>query len=313
MRRSTKILNSTVDDLLFDEPAELSKVYRYLCNHMDSSTCITGIKRRVSFQAIKELLEVPQTKGRAVVPSSRRKARSVLARMHSIGLIIDKGDCVFYMQHETDSMRKAQGKPKAGTMLASNSNGLGGNLAQAKPKVGPHLSTTTTTTNFFQMFSEWEPSQGFDQDALRAGYQIAGKHEALYNSAMIDVKYAYMGKEELIATKRNQIGWQAEVIRSMKYLLRQHLSDLAKLKGDGANAKPSSAKPAKGGKSSSVKQFISRVPNDDGDLDRYFEKYKGMGAPKAKQRRDYSYQSWRADLVRWRADELRKNLQEESA
>lgn len=309
------VLNTEVRELLFDECGDITKIYLYLLDHMDSKTCVTGIKRRVSHQAIKELIEVPATKGRVSVPCDRRRARTLLNRMVAIGLIVDHGNCVFYLVHEVAhksvSRRLAQGWPEASTDVINNNNDLGNSLAQGEREVGTHLTTTTTTTKFFQMFGEWEPTEGFAQDALRAGYDITGKHQALFNAALIDVRYAYMGKEELIQTRRNQIGWQSEVIRSMKYLLKQHLADVKKINsGSETPVAQSGKKPGAGvaGGKGAVSQLIPRVPAGDAELDRYYAQHKSEGAPAAKHTADFTYAMWRQDLTRWRNDKIRDGI-----
>ena len=185
-------MNNKVSSLLFDEPAEMTKIYNYLIANMDYSTCITGIKRRVSYQAFKELLDVPATKGRVSVPSSRAKARAYLKRMDAIGLINDQGDCVYKLAyetpHKTDATRFPRGTHEVIASPASNTNGSGGKFPRSNPEVPTHLTTTTTTTGFFQMFTDWEPLESFANDAKRAGYDIAGKDEALFNCALVDVK-----------------------------------------------------------------------------------------------------------------------------
>lgn len=304
-------MTTDIDDLLFDEPAELTKLYRYLVKHIDYKTRVTGIKRRVSYQSMKELLEVPATKGRSSVPSSRDKARAYIKRMVAIGLIVDQGNCVFLLPHESadksDSRRFPRGNREVSTLPASNTNGSGDNFPRGNREVPTHL-LSTTTTGFFQMHEDWEPSERFASDALRAGYDIKGEHQALFDAAMTDVRYAYMGKEELIMTKRNQIGWQAEVIRSMKYLLNQHRRDVKQLseapsvpKQGASTAKPSNRR-------SGVTQLIAKVPQSDGDLDRYYAQHKALGAPAAKHTADFTYKMWRADLTRWRNDKIREGI-----
>ena len=307
-----------VECLLRDEPAELTKIYVFLQKHMDAKSLITGIKRRVSHQAVKELLEVPATKGRCSVPVDRRKARAYLKRMVTIGLVEDHGHCVFKLIHESlndsASMRLAQAGRKASTQNSNQNNTLDNSLAQAGREVGTPLSTATTTKLAFEMYREWQPSPEFEQDALRAGYDIKDKQRGLYEEALNDLIYAYLGKEELIGTRRNQIGWQHALLKSMKYLLNQHIAEMKKIES-GATA---AASPSNGAvsdyskrKSPKVSMLIANVPSNDNDLRAYHLRYAEMGAPSAPSASSgRGYHEWRTSLKRWRNETLRQKQQE---
>jgi hypothetical protein len=97
-------VNNQVSELLFNESAELTKLYCYLLSHMDCSTCVVGVDRRVSYQSMKELLDVPAIKGRAAVPSSKAKVRAVIYRLCVIGLVSTEGEYVYKLNLESSGL-----------------------------------------------------------------------------------------------------------------------------------------------------------------------------------------------------------------
>jgi hypothetical protein len=86
-------------DMLFDEPAELFKLYCALRKRMDFETGVVGRRPRISETFIGDCLSVPPIKGRhAAGRPSRQKCRSAMSRLIAIGLlrpIGEKGTFVF--------------------------------------------------------------------------------------------------------------------------------------------------------------------------------------------------------------------------
>lgn len=94
------IVNEEEWEILFNEPPELFKVYCALRKDMDIATGITGIKKRISEQYIKEVLYVDKVQGRALSKqekTTRETIRSIIKRLEKLGLITNVGPFVFLL------------------------------------------------------------------------------------------------------------------------------------------------------------------------------------------------------------------------
>ena len=196
-------MNKQVADLLFDEPAELTKLYGYLVTHMDYSTCVVGVKRRLSYQAMKELLEVSATKGRKRVPSSKEKARAFIKRMCVIGLIVDQGHCVYKLSYESpnnsDLRRFPQGSREVAEHLASDNSNLASKFPQDSRELPTHLyKKKKTTVDAFVMTDDWEPSEAFADMVLSGlGLDVTPEWQA-----RLVAKTRSHGKQNVLPVRR---------------------------------------------------------------------------------------------------------------
>jgi len=77
---------------LFNERAELYKVYAELKQVMDYKTGIAGLSYRISDSFFTELLYVDALRGRAKVEYTRSQARKIIDRLETIGLIKRRKD-----------------------------------------------------------------------------------------------------------------------------------------------------------------------------------------------------------------------------
>lgn len=99
--------------ILNDEVSDISKLYIALSQRRDFSTGITGIRTKISGQALREIMDLQPRAGRIAKTFSNGQIFSLLRRMQSCGLIVSKSNYVFELplapKYESAQMRCDRG------------------------------------------------------------------------------------------------------------------------------------------------------------------------------------------------------------
>lgn len=116
-----------------------------------------------------------------------------------------------------------------------------------------------------------------------AGFDVAGEHELLMKSALVEVQLYWMGNRATEA--RNQAAWELTLMQKMKYLKNQTVEA----------HKPRNPAGATGGAENARGALLPALPRDDDALETWASK---VGAPMPGM--GESFPQYRRTLQLWR-------------
>ncbi len=279
-------------EILTDEPANLFKLYAWLCVHLDRSTGVVGKRRRISEQYAKERMSVAAVQGRKGTVPTRAEIRNSFQRLVTLGLLVEKAMFVFSMPYEF-ALFSAQNNNNQTTtkQQPAQDNDFKRKKYDVEPDVSGNNRPPLHSINqpmggvLFCMTDAFCVSEQFPARAKMAGFEVSGKDSELLQAALLDVMLYW--QSERPNEQRNQVKWERTVLQTMK-----------RLRQSGNGVQHRSASSAKPNAVPQAGHSLPPIPRGNDDLETWA---KQVGAPLPTSE---TYDQYRRMLVIWRDTEM---------